>query len=442
MSDQLISDNHTSQQLINVEKPTFNVEFYENAFCRDQSASPSRSYLCTIFDDAWDNAIRLLPEITAQFTSKLVPFDEINNDILAASSTKHSATFMLYSLELCPETNRYHIHLIISLNNSMRFTYLLKNVTFFKPREGFRVNFKQIFNMSGAITYCTKESSHIAGPFEWGTRPQQGARNDIHGAIDLLNEGGFTQEALRCVATQMPEVFIKFHRGLSSLCAARIPTKPQPNIQEIICVIGDPGSGKSFFAENLHPGNVYSGMYKKYDNLYFDNYRNERVLFFDEFQGSFMPFDTWKRWFQPGRATKLVTLPQRESTTQLGSDIIIFASNRLPIMWWDLDKCRANPWELFRRFTEIIYFGGEYGSQANPAWSVTFKDDERRVFLDFCVEMKANAVPAEIISKSAAKRWKTDAQSVRQIMPDDAIPSSSPINVMKLRPSPKKRKLD
>lgn len=41
-----------------------------------------------------------------------------------------------------------------------------------------------------AHAYCTKEESRVLGPWEFGTRAQQGKRSDIHDAMKIIKEGG------------------------------------------------------------------------------------------------------------------------------------------------------------------------------------------------------------------------------------------------------------
>lgn len=65
-----------------------------------------------------------------------------------------------------------------------------------------------------AKQYCEKEESRVAGPWSIGefTPSFQGRRTDLSRAVEILKTGGIEQ-----VAREMPEVYVKFHRGLEAL---------------------------------------------------------------------------------------------------------------------------------------------------------------------------------------------------------------------------------
>jgi len=60
--------------------------------------------------------------------------------------------------------------------------------------------------------YCSKEETREPGtePWEFGTIPSQGARNDISSAVEFIRQGASLQD----VALEHPEVFVKYQRGI------------------------------------------------------------------------------------------------------------------------------------------------------------------------------------------------------------------------------------
>jgi len=65
--------------------------------------------------------------------------------------------------------------------------------------------------------------------------------------------------------------------------------------------------------------------------------------------------------------------------------VIIFATNKLPTRWWDLEKLGESAKTIKRRFSKIIWFGGEYLD--GTAWQKTFDTrDSMDEFWDWCGE--------------------------------------------------------
>lgn len=388
------------------------VDFAHNA----NDNKPAKGYMITIFRDEWtighNNA-----DIQMDWSTAL-SFLDIQSS-LNTVAPELTLKYMHYTIEMCPTTQRVHAHLIIYFDKSTRFKRFLE-CDIVKSWD--RKQFQAIYNLEGAITYCSKthtksgELTRIDGPFTWGTSPSQGKRNDLIAAIDHLQEN---QWNTRSVAEEYPAVFVKFNKGLSKLAEVRSAKPAADKLENIICICGFPGSGKTTFAYTLHPDSTYSRAYNKYSNLYFDGYRNEDAILMDEFGGHVMQFDMFKRLFQPGMDPRRNTLSLREDSVPMGSRTVILISNRLPTMWWDLGKLRANPRELFRRFTAIYWFGGEYGSTTNPSWNKCFTGDDKYNFMDVCVRARAESWDDEVIHSTMTYKYKPKPEGFDVEMLDD-----------------------
>lgn len=89
-----------------------------------------------------------------------------------------------------------------------------------------------------SVAYCSKEDSH---PFEWGTRPTPGKRNDISGAVARVRNG----ERLKDLAKDDEGgiAVVKFHKGLTVLRSLTRPNRTNPPC--IFWIWGPTGTGKT-----------------------------------------------------------------------------------------------------------------------------------------------------------------------------------------------------
>lgn len=98
------------------------------------------------------------------------------------------------------------------------------------------------------VQYCTKEP-RIAGPWKKEIpASRQGERTDLQQAADLIKEG-----SVQDVAEQMPDTFIRYHRGLVALQERLHQDSNEDRQKEIIYIWGPSGVGKSRLART-YPG--------------------------------------------------------------------------------------------------------------------------------------------------------------------------------------------
>jgi len=130
-----------------------------------------------------------------------------------------------------------------------------------------------------AVAYCEKDGMF----FEKGERPKgQGKRTDLDEACAVLTNGGTIQD----VAMQHPTVFVKFHRGLTSLQVVLSPRRTWKT--EVWWLWGPTGSGKSRWAWETYP-DAYS---KVANTKWWCGYTDQDTAIIDDFRpNKEMPFN-------------------------------------------------------------------------------------------------------------------------------------------------------
>lgn len=136
----------------------------------------------------------------------------------------------------------------------------------------------EIAAAADCFNYCMKDGSEII----IDTRPAegQGKRNDLKEAIVKLKEGG-----LKDVLSEHASTFVKYHRGLLALehewnqCRVREAPK-------VFWFHGATGTGKSRWVFDNEP-NVWAS---SEDLKWFDGYRSQEAVVFDDFRGDMVKF--------------------------------------------------------------------------------------------------------------------------------------------------------
>jgi len=138
-------------------------------------------------------------------------------------------TYLCVGKEIGEDNSTPHLQGYLCLRNQTSFSVcknLISPRAHLEPRKG---------THQEASDYCKKDGDFV----ELGTPPQQGKRNDIHQACKMIKEGS----SLKSVATELPEVFVKYGRGLRAL---KLPLDEQYNQDRLgdEWSVGPQGSGR------------------------------------------------------------------------------------------------------------------------------------------------------------------------------------------------------
>lgn len=205
---------------------------------------------------------------------------------------------------------------------------------------------------SAALSYVRKDRSRIGESYEFGKRGgENGKRGQLDQIFEFMQNGGSALEA----STRWP---FAFSRNVNSIKFwGSYYDKPRDANAEITVEIywGVTGSGKSFKAFSENPG-----AYRKMPGKWWDGYRGEECVVFDEFKPP--SADDWKT----GSPTEIdlpymlrlfdrypLMVEYKGGTCQMRATKFIITSNFSPAEWFP----GHHQWPAFvRRLTKILHF--------------------------------------------------------------------------------------
>lgn len=279
----------------------------------------------------------------------------------------HWATYcvyLCYQPEIAPTTGTKHLQGYLCLISPRTLRGVKQTVFGTERMRGVHLEIAR-GTKDECRNYCSKDESRDPeagfGYCEFGTfedvpcRRGQGARNDIAAAVAVITAGG----ELREVATDHPEVFVRYHRGLSALQSA-IHAKPRVREEgglfrtpRVLWYHGSTGSGKTHAVfEEIGDQEYYM---KPPGNAWWDGYRGENIVILDDFRGNWFTF-----------AYLLRLLDKYPMQVEVKGGYVHFAANIIyvtcPRSPTDLfasleDRAEGSVAQLLRRITEVRSFG-------------------------------------------------------------------------------------
>lgn len=203
-------------------------------------------------------------------------FGDMNkyHDLLKLEPSEHKATYVCWQKELCPDTERPHIHFCIAFENPRCWKPISKRYGgcwMCRP-----------FKLQNYINYCMKEESRMEGPWELGERPMQGSRTDGEEVKEMILGGA----KVRDIAINAPDYYIRYHKGVEKLynlikCEDRVPG-------QLVCkwFWGKSGVGKTRAATRDAIEIAGERPYIKDSSKWWDMYNGEKVVIIDDYNPS------------------------------------------------------------------------------------------------------------------------------------------------------------
>jgi hypothetical protein len=255
--------------------------------------------------------------------------------------------YVVWQFERSPITGREHVQAYVETN----VTVGLKGLKALIGSDHVHVENRRGSKMQ-AVGYCKKEESRIDGPWEFGEKAQQGARNDLKKLQEDLDRGAPMLE----ISQNHFGLFLKHYKGIEAYRRLRLPQRNW--VTELYIYWGTTGTGKSHTADRtardgeriyrLRRPNQHRG------TLWWDGYEGQEVVVIDEFSG-WVPWDILL--LMADRYP--LTVDVKGGSVPFVARRIYITSNVHPRMWYPLISQNEVRWAaLHRRVTQCVQFQG------------------------------------------------------------------------------------
>jgi hypothetical protein len=202
--------------------------------------------------------------------------DLIRFEVLAESLEKHR--YIVYGLEIAPDTGTEHIQGYIELNNAQRFTFLHNYFGFKKKGKVLKFHI-EIANGTAEENkkYVSKEGKF----FEFGEPVKQGARNDL---MEI-------KQAVKDDPKKLNEIIDQYGNNLQQVKFAQtlqpiyLPPRNPKEPPKVLWLFGSSGIGKTRKVYETFD-DICAGMYKWLGTGYVQN----ECFLLDDFRCDLIPF--------------------------------------------------------------------------------------------------------------------------------------------------------
>lgn len=181
--------------------------------------------------------------------------------------------YFIFSEEKCPKTGRLHLQGYIQFKNRTYFNKVQEKLPHGSHIEAARGAPEQ------NETYCSKEKSHISGPYEFGEVCHQGKRNDLI-LFKKKVMAGATEKQL-CNDDETFVVWALHPLLAKRIKIAQIEPRDRNNPPEVNVVLGPTGVGKTRRVHDRADANGWR-VYTKDGSKWWDGYYGQQIILFND----------------------------------------------------------------------------------------------------------------------------------------------------------------
>lgn len=220
--------------------------------------------------------------------------------------------YLVIGSEICPSSARAHWQGYIYFKNPRSFESVRK---LFAPRH----IEASLGSPEENRAYCLKENKPV---IEDGEVPKQGKRTDLEAVqVALLNK-----EDEKKISEEFFTQWVRYHKAFERF--AQLHTIDRTWKTEVIVLWGNSGTGKTKRAHDMGAKII------EYHNGFIQNYNNEDIVCFDDFDCTNMP----RHIFLKLTDRYPYTVNIKNGEKKWNPKIIVFTSNFNPDNWYEGDN--------------------------------------------------------------------------------------------------------
>lgn len=181
--------------------------------------------------------------------------------------------YMIYQVEKAPTTGNLHLQGFLVMKVKKRLTQMKKiHAT---------AHWLVSDYPTAAARYCEKSDTHIAGPWEWGSRPdKRGKKSQTALAVEAIKSGMRMPE----VAKEYPEAIVRSGKGLQQL-SYLLNVSPSWRTVSTTWIYGETGRGKTRTAFESKCADGRDPYFIVLPAQWWDGYDGQDTIIFDDFYG-------------------------------------------------------------------------------------------------------------------------------------------------------------
>lgn len=245
--------------------------------------------------------------------------------------------YLVCQREKCPETGKEHYQGFVSFKEQKTLPQckeLLADAT---------AHCEPSRNVRGAIDYCKKLETRVAGPWEFGRISDvlvRGHRSDLDDIKAMLDEKKPELEIAKSHFSQ----WCQYRRSFAAY--RELLAVPRCRKTRVICLYGPTAVGKSRWAANWDKNSFWMSRFNG-NNIWWDGYNGQRTVVLDEYYG-WLKYDYFLRLCDRYE----FRIEWKGTVMQFTSDNIVITSNVHPDEWY---RCIVDPPAYKRRFDHIFH---------------------------------------------------------------------------------------
>jgi len=250
----------------------------------------------------------------------------MDDDIREPTELPEGVGYLVYQRELCPDSGREHIQGYVQFSKQYRLLQAKSRVqSMFSTGSSPRMALANGTPEQNRV-YCTKSESRKSGcePVELGTMSRPGKRNDILAVRNALLSGKSVLDIIK-TDDSLVSPTIRYYKTWKSVVAESIAPRDKSIAPIVKVYYGVPRGGKTKSAHDEYPD-----AYVHEDGKWWDDYSGEKVVIYDDFDGSHCTFSQFKKWVDryPCRVEYKGGMCKLAATTH------IITTNVYPSHWW------------------------------------------------------------------------------------------------------------